>query len=245
MLTRRRLSVPTTAVLAGMLVAALAPGGVAAAGPIAGNDAFTVGVSALQATLDVLANDTDPDGDSLSVIDVSEPAHGSAAPSIDGTAVVYEPDADFHGVDTFDYRAVEALLDRLRADNTVVYDVNEIGPLNQRLAVLRSLDICRQNAIPVIDVLPDVDALAEGDRKSLFLDMVHLTWKGDQFLGQIQGHGQRRIVVSTEVHSDEVVALVGVHQFGPDHVLDPEAVQVHQVPADGQPAATGVPDDQH
>jgi len=93
----------------------------------------------------------------------------------------------WRGVDTFDYRAVEALLDRLKADRTYVYDVNEIGPLNQRLAVLRSLDICRQNAIPAIDVLPDVDALAEGDRKSLFLDMVHLTWKGDQVLGQIIG----------------------------------------------------------
>ena len=123
MLTRRRLSVPTTAVLVGVLLAALAPAGVAAAGPIAGNDEFTVGVNALQATLDVLANDTDPDGDSLRVIDVTEPAHGSASPSIDGTAVVYEPDATFHGIDTFDYLVDDGALGT--ASGTVTVTVND------------------------------------------------------------------------------------------------------------------------
>ncbi len=115
--SRRRPCLPA------LLLAALAPAGVAAAGPIAGNDEFTVGVNALQATLDVLANDTDPDGDSLRVIDVTEPAHGSASPSIDGTAVVYEPDANFHGIDTFDYLVDDGALGT--ASGTVTVTVND------------------------------------------------------------------------------------------------------------------------
>ncbi len=51
--------------------------------------------------IDVLANDTDPDGDSLSIDHVQQPSHGSA--SSDGSAVTYVPDGDFHGTDVFEY----------------------------------------------------------------------------------------------------------------------------------------------
>ena len=52
--------------------------------------------------IDVLDNDTDPDGDALAVTGVSAPAHGTAAPTPDG-AVTYTPDPDFHGSDSFTY----------------------------------------------------------------------------------------------------------------------------------------------
>ena len=52
-------------------------------------------------TVDVLANDTDPDGDRLRVESVSAPAHGTAAVASDG--VRYTPDADYHGADRFTY----------------------------------------------------------------------------------------------------------------------------------------------
>lgn len=51
--------------------------------------------------VDVLANDSDPDGDALSVSQVSDPAHGTA--SVQGGLVRYEPAADFAGTDSFTY----------------------------------------------------------------------------------------------------------------------------------------------
>jgi hypothetical protein len=52
--------------------------------------------------ISVLANDSDPDGDSLTVVAVADPAHGSAAANGDGT-VIYTPDAGFVGTDQFEY----------------------------------------------------------------------------------------------------------------------------------------------
>jgi subtilisin family serine protease len=53
-------------------------------------------------TIDVLANDTDPDGDTLSVTGVTQPANGTAAENPDN-AVTYTPNAGFTGTDTFTY----------------------------------------------------------------------------------------------------------------------------------------------
>ena len=53
-------------------------------------------------TIDVLANDSDPDGDTLTVVEVSAPTHGTAVVADTG-AVVYTPEPDFHGTDRFTY----------------------------------------------------------------------------------------------------------------------------------------------
>src|SRR5581483_9561709 len=53
------------------------------------------------ATVDVLANDTDPDGGPLTVQSVTQPAHGTASFAI-GT-VGYRPAPNFHGTDSFTY----------------------------------------------------------------------------------------------------------------------------------------------
>ena len=53
-------------------------------------------------TVDVLANDTDPDGDSLLVRSVSAPAHGTTRIASEG-GVTYTPEANYHGADRFTY----------------------------------------------------------------------------------------------------------------------------------------------
>lgn len=53
-------------------------------------------------TIDVLANDTDPNGDILTVISVTQPAGGSAA-IIGGSSVTYTPNTNFSGTDSFTY----------------------------------------------------------------------------------------------------------------------------------------------
>ncbi|HYE14800.1 MAG TPA: S8 family serine peptidase [Pyrinomonadaceae bacterium] len=53
---------------------------------------------------DVLANDTDPDGDTLAVGAVGAASHGTVTNNGDGT-LTYTPAADFSGTDTFTYTA--------------------------------------------------------------------------------------------------------------------------------------------
>lgn len=58
--------------------------------------------------IDVLANDTDPDGDSLQVLSASDPDNGTVELYYDGfenrtTALIYTPDEGFTGTDTFTY----------------------------------------------------------------------------------------------------------------------------------------------
>jgi hypothetical protein len=53
-------------------------------------------------TVAVLANDSDPDGDPLTVTSVTQPAHGGAAINADGS-VTYTPAANYSGADAFTY----------------------------------------------------------------------------------------------------------------------------------------------
>jgi outer membrane protein OmpA-like peptidoglycan-associated protein len=69
--------------------------------PVAVNDVFTVTGNSTSNALDVLANDSDPDGDPLTIVSVSVPAHGTAA--IAAGRISYTPAAGYTGADTFTY----------------------------------------------------------------------------------------------------------------------------------------------
>ncbi len=58
--------------------------------------------------IDVLANDTDPDGDALVISSVSQPSEGSV--SVVGGKVRYMPPGDFVGVTTFSYTVSDGTL---------------------------------------------------------------------------------------------------------------------------------------
>ena len=73
--------------------------------PTASNDDAATD-PAKSVTIDVLANDSDPNGDAISLVSVANPAHGSA--TIVGEKVVYTPDGAFHGVDAFSYTIRDA-----------------------------------------------------------------------------------------------------------------------------------------
>jgi large repetitive protein len=57
-------------------------------------------------TINVLANDTDPEGDPLMVSSVTQPANGSAVLNADNT-VTYTPKSDFNGSDSFTYTVAD------------------------------------------------------------------------------------------------------------------------------------------
>lgn len=69
--------------------------------PIANPDNATTS-SAIPVLINVLANDSDPQGDALSVAAVSNPAHGIATIDSNGM-VIYTSAPDFVGTDTFTY----------------------------------------------------------------------------------------------------------------------------------------------
>lgn len=68
--------------------------------PIARNDTATTPFGQA-VTIDALANDSDPDGDTLTLLGVAAPAHGTATRS--GNRVVYTPAAGYSGSDRFTY----------------------------------------------------------------------------------------------------------------------------------------------
>jgi VCBS repeat-containing protein len=69
--------------------------------PVAQPDS-TITSEDMAVRIHVLANDQDPDGDTLTVLSVTAPAHGSAVINPDGT-ISYTPAKDFNGTDSFGY----------------------------------------------------------------------------------------------------------------------------------------------
>jgi hypothetical protein len=72
--------------------------------PVADDDSFTFDEDT-PTVLDVLAGDTDADGDSLSIVNFSAPANGTLS-LVDGI-LTYKPNTDFNGSDSFTYQAFD------------------------------------------------------------------------------------------------------------------------------------------
>ena len=70
--------------------------------PVAVDD-VAASVSGVKISINVLANDSDPDGDSLSVSAVGSPSHGVTLVASDSKSVSYTPSADYVGSDLFSY----------------------------------------------------------------------------------------------------------------------------------------------
>ena len=125
--------------------------------PVAVDDAASTAAGAA-VTIDVLANDSDPDGDALSVTAVTAPAGGTA--TVSGNAVVYVPAAGFSGTDRFSYTIDDGRGGTASALVTVV-----VAPPPNRPPVAQDDDVVIVSVQPVlIDVLandsdPDADPL--------------------------------------------------------------------------------------
>ena len=73
------------------------------AAPVAEPDTKTVPQNAGPTSVDVLANDTDPDDDDLTITAVTQGAHGAVAITGGGAAVSYDPAGLYTGADSFTY----------------------------------------------------------------------------------------------------------------------------------------------
>ena len=116
----------------------------------------------LARSLDVLANDADPDGDAIRVVDVGAPGHGTAT-AVDERVVLYAPAAGFTGEDAFTYRIEDVYGGT--ATGTVLVSVRVHTADNGVIAVDDAFEGDEDSAI-VLDVLAN-DFDLEGDPLSV------------------------------------------------------------------------------
>ena len=94
--------------------------------PVANTDAYTTNEDTPLnvGPPGVLGNDSDPDGDPLTAVKVSDPAHGSLTLNANGS-FVYTPQANFNGSDSFTYAANDGTSNSSPA--TVTITVNPVN----------------------------------------------------------------------------------------------------------------------
>ncbi|PSL17611.1 Ig-like domain-containing protein [Shimia abyssi] len=90
--------------------------------PIAVDD-LAATEEALPVEIDVLFNDSDPDGDTVSILSVGDASNGTA--ELGETGVTYTPDAEFIGTDSFTYTVEDATGRSATATVTVTVGIND------------------------------------------------------------------------------------------------------------------------
>ena len=78
--------------------------------------------------INVLGNDIDPDGDSLTISHVGNAANGTAV--IQGNSIKYTPQANFHGTDTFSYTISDGEFSDVATVTITVVSVNDLPEAN-------------------------------------------------------------------------------------------------------------------
>lgn len=138
-------------------------------GPEAADDSITIDWNSSAIVIDVLANDSDLDGDPLTVSAVGDPGNGTVVNN--GDHVLYTPDPDFFGVDTFTYTVSDGNGETASASVTVI--VIEVGPPNEAPQANDDTAMTRKDTAVVIDVLAnDFDP---NDDPLTIIDVVNTT----------------------------------------------------------------------
>ena len=124
----------------------------------------------------VLGNDSDPDGDALTVVDNSEPSNGSAVLNEDGT-FTYTPDDGFTGTDSFTYTITDGNGGEDTA--TVTIEVGEAPPppppveavveLSGDASVVEADGALLEHTISLVDENGNPLVLADGETITLTL----------------------------------------------------------------------------
>jgi len=93
-------------------------------GPTAVNDTASTAANTA-VTIAVLDNDTDLEADTLSINSVSPSSNGTT--TISGTSIIYTPNTDFSGTDTFTYEATDTTGQTSTGTVTVTVTVANVG----------------------------------------------------------------------------------------------------------------------
>jgi hypothetical protein len=214
--------------------------------PVAGDDAASAAEDTA-VVVDVLANDSDVDGDSLSVQSVTQGSHGLVA--TDGVTVTYTPDPDWHGTDTFSYTVSDGSLTDTALVAVTVTPVND-PPAAVDDAVTTAEDTPVTETVLANDTDVDgdpltVDAVTQGAHGSVTTDGSTLTYTpGPDFVGAdsftytvtdgLVVSGPVTVTVTVDPAADAPIANDDAGTT-PEEVALALAVLVNDVDVDGDP----------
>lgn len=124
--------------------------------PVAGDDAVTTAEDTPLTfpAADLLADDSDPDLDPLTVTAVSAPAHGSTSLRPDGS-ITYVPDPDRNGPDAFTYTVSDD--HGGSATGTVAVDVTAVNDAPVALGTALAVPAGSSVVVPFASLVSDVD----------------------------------------------------------------------------------------
>src|SRR5207249_10690744 len=130
---------------------------------VAANDSYSVNedTALTVAVSGVLSNDSDPDGNALTAVLVSGPAHAAAFSLNPDGSFSYTPSANYHGPDSFSYRANDGLT------NSGVGTVSlTVTPLNDApVAVNDTVSTSEDTPVTIAPLVNDFDV--DGDALTL------------------------------------------------------------------------------
>ncbi len=140
--------------------------------PSVSDNSFSVDQDSSDNRLDVLANDSDPDGDELTIVEVSAPANGQAV--ISGNAVLYTPASDYFGPDQFSYTVDDGFGGQATAIVAITVDrANEVPLANDSEFVVdqdssdNRLDVLANDSDPDGDSLTIVEVSAPSNGQAM------------------------------------------------------------------------------
>ena len=149
--------------------------------PVAAGDSAST-PSGLSVVVEVLANDTDADGDDLDVTSVDSPVHGTATAHADGS-VTYVPAAGFDGDDSFAYTVTDGRGGTDTASVSITVFLSSAGDaLRSRIAAAPEGSWLKVNLNRYEDVwtpLPQrarVDGVPLGDPRKIITAWSSMTW---------------------------------------------------------------------
>ena len=140
------------------------PSGASNSPPILVDDTSTVIFPGSPISIDVLANDSDPDGDSLSISNISTPANGVAEIRGGTGTIAYTAISAFPGTDSFTYSATDTFGNTGTATVTVTGNgaptaINDNRTTNQNQPI--TIDVLSNDTDPDNDILSLVEDVSE------------------------------------------------------------------------------------
>lgn len=112
----------------------------------------------------LLSNDTDADGDALSITSVNNVANGAAILDVVAGTITFTPDANYHGPASFDYSVTDGVASDIGTVNLDVTAVNDTPILASAIADQIANEDNAFNIVLPISTFDDIDA---GDNLTL------------------------------------------------------------------------------
>lgn len=166
-------TVIATATTLALLVTSLAVAPVMAAAPVVGNDQTSTPEDTA-VTIDLLNNDSDPDGGGVSILSIADPPNGSVERTPVAATIVYTPDRDYNsanGADRFEYTVIDD-----EGETATGLVMVFVSPVNDPpVAGNRSYTLAEDGSVEVLFVGMDPDK----ERCDLIFQVEHRTAFGN------------------------------------------------------------------